>query len=104
MTAKLDRWSFIKVRGIAISETKLAVPVAISGFPGDTNVKNPPANAGDIGDGGSVPGWGRSPGEGNGYPLQHPCLKNPTDRGGWWAMVHEVTQSQTRLSAHREAC
>ena len=45
-----------------------------------------------------VPGLGRSPGEGNGYPLQYSCLKNPMDRGAWWATVHGVAQSQTRLS------
>ena len=51
-------------------------------------VKNPPANAGDIGDEGSIPAWGRSPGEGNGNPLQYSCLGNPLDRGAWWATVH----------------
>ena len=52
-------------------------------------VKNPPANAGDIG---SVPGTGRSPGEGNGNPLQYSCLGNPTDRGAWRATVHGVAK------------
>ena len=61
-------------------------------------IKNPPANAGDIRDKGSVPGLGRSPGEGNGNPLQYPCLENPVDRGAWWATDHRVTESQTRLS------
>ena len=51
-------------------------------------VKNPLADAGDIRDIGSVPGWGRSPGGGHGNPLQYPCLENPTDRGAWWATVH----------------
>ena len=41
---------------------------------------------------GSIPGLGRSPGEGNGYPLQHSCLGNPMDRGGWWAAVHGVAK------------
>ena len=50
-------------------------------------VKNPPANVGDIRDMGSIPGSERSPGEGNGYPLQCSGLKNPTDRGAWWATV-----------------
>ena len=45
-----------------------------------------------------LPGSGRSPGEGNSNPLQYSCLENPTDRGAWWATVHKVTQSQTRLS------
>ena len=60
-------------------------------------VKNPPANAGDIGDTSSVPGLGRSSGGGCGNPLQSSCLENPLDRGVWWAMVHRVTKSQTRL-------
>ena len=47
------------------------------GFPGCSVIKNPPANAGDMG---SIPGWGRSPGEGNGNPLKYPCLGNPMDR------------------------
>ena len=59
--------------------------------------KNPPANVGDIGDPGSIPGSERSPGEGNGYPLQCSCLKNPMDWGAWWATVHRVTKSWTRL-------
>ena len=58
-------------------------------------VKNLPANAGDIRDIDSIPGSGRSPGGGNGYPLQYSCLENPTDRGAWWATVYEVTKSQT---------
>ena len=50
-------------------------------------VKNLPANVGDhLGDGGSIPGLGRSPGEGNGYPLQYYCLENSMDRGAWWAI------------------
>ena len=53
-------------------------------------VKNPPANAGDPG---SVPGSGRSPGEGNGNPLQHSSLGNPMDRGTWLAIVHRVTKA-----------
>ena len=66
-------------------------------------VNNLPANAGDVRDVGSIPGWGRSPGEGNGNPLQYSCLDNPMDRGAWWATVHRVTKSQTqlkRLSTH----
>ena len=69
-------------------------------------VKNPPANAGDVRDMGSIPGPGRPPGEGNGNPLQHSCLENPTDRGAWRATVHEAPKSQTRLkqlSAHAHA-
>ena len=53
-------------------------------------VKNPPANAGDSG---WTPDLGRSPGEGNGYPLQHSRLENPMDRGAWWATIHVVAES-----------
>ena len=60
-------------------------------------VKSPPANAGDIRDVGSIPGLGRSPGEGNGNPLQYPCLENLMDRGAWQATVHGVTQNWTQL-------
>ena len=51
-------------------------------------VKNLLANAGDIRDMGSIPGLGRSPGEGHGNPLQYSCLENPMDRGAWWITVH----------------
>jgi len=59
------------------------------GFPDGSELKNPPANAGDVG---LVPGSGRSPGEGNGNPLQYSCLGNPTDRGAWQATVHGVVK------------
>jgi len=49
----------------------------------------------NAGDPGLIPGWGRSPGEGNGNPFQYACLENPMDRGAWWAIVHGVTKSQT---------
>ena len=62
-------------------------------FPGDAVVKNPPANAGDTRNMGSIPGLGRSPGVGNGNPLQYSCLRNPMDRGAWWVTVHGVTES-----------
>ena len=54
-------------------------------------VKNPPANAGDVRDVGSIPGIGRSPGGGHGNPLQYSCLKNPQDRRAWGATVQRVT-------------
>ena len=57
-------------------------------------VKNLPANAGDLG---SIPGSGRSPGGGHGNPLQYSGLGNPMDRGAWWATVHGVAKSWTRL-------
>ena len=69
------------------------------GFPGGTRGKEP-ANVGDIRDTGSIPGSGRSPGEGNGSPLQYSCLENPIDRGAWWATVLRVTKSQTQQSMH----
>ena len=58
-------------------------------------VKNLPANAGNIRDVGSVPGFGRSPGEGHGNPLQYSFLENPMDRRTWWAIVHRTTKSRT---------
>ena len=63
-----------------------------TGFPDGSAVKNLPANARDVG---SVPGWGRSPGEGNGNPLQYSCLGNSMDREAWWATVHGVAKSRT---------
>ena len=56
-------------------------------------VKNPPVNAGDLRDLGSIPGSGSSAREGNGNPVQYSCLENPMDRGAWRAAVHEVTES-----------
>ena len=63
------------------------------GVLGDTVIKNLPASAGDIRDVGSIPGLGRSPGGGNGNPLQYSCLENPTDRGAWQAMAQGVARS-----------
>ena len=60
-------------------------------------VKNQPANAGDAGDAGSVPGLGRSPGGGRGNPLQYSCLENPMDRGAGRARVHRVAKSRAQL-------
>ena len=60
-------------------------------------VKNLPAHAGDVRDTGSIPGSGKSPGEGNGNPHQYACLVNPVDRGAWRATVHSVSKSQTQL-------
>ena len=61
-------------------------------------VKTLPANARDVRDVGLIPGLGRSPGEGNGNPLQYSCLGNPMDRGALWAIVRGVTKSQTQPS------
>ena len=59
-------------------------------FPGGSVVKNLSANAADTG---SISGWGRSPGEGNGNPLQYSCLENSVDTGAWWDIVHGVTKT-----------
>ena len=67
-------------------------------FPGGSVVKNPPANAGDSGDMGLIPGLGRSPGGGNDNPFQYSYLEKPMDRGAWWAIVHGVIKIWTRLS------
>ena len=64
------------------------------GFPGGSDGKESACNVGDLG---SKPGLGRSPGEENGYPLWYSCLENPMDRGAWQTTVHGVTKSQTRL-------
>ena len=70
----------------------LSTYVVEEGFPGGSVVKNLPANAGDTG---SIPGWERSPGEGNGTTLQYSCLGNPINRGTWQATVHGVAKSWT---------
>ena len=72
-------------------------------------VKNPPANAGDIRDMGSIPGLERSPGGRHGTLLQYSCLENPMDRGAWWATVHGISKSQAQLKrlsthTHNDSC
>ena len=67
----------------------------LASFPGGSEVKVPASNEGDSG---SIPGLGRSPGEGNGSPLQYSCLENPMDGGAWWATVCGVAKSRTGLS------
>ena len=69
--------------------------IGIYTFPGGSDGKESACNAGDPG---LIPGLGRTPGEGTGNPLQYSCLENSMDRGVWWATVHGVTESQTRLS------
>ena len=68
---------------------------SFGGRNGGSEVKTFAHNAEDLG---LIPGSGRSPGEGNGNPLQYSCLENPMDRGAWWASVHGVAKSRTRLS------
>ena len=67
-------------------------------FPCGPDSKEFVCEVGDVGDTGLIPGSGRSPGEGNGYPLQDSCLENSMDRGAWRATVHGVTENQTGLS------
>ena len=71
------------------------------GFPGGSGGKHSAYNAGDLG---SIPGLGRSPGGGNGNPLQYPCLGNPMNRDAGWATVHEVTKESdmTERLTHKE--
>ena len=71
------------------------------GFPGGLGVKNPLASAGFTG---SVPGLGRSPREGNGYPRQYSCLRNPTDRGASRATVHESQLSDITKQLNNNSC
>ena len=102
-----DAWH-AAIHGVAKSRTRLSdfhfstliISARSLGLPGGSVVKkkkkkSPPARAGDAG---LIPASGRSPGEGNGNPLQYSCLENPTDRGAWWATVHGVAESQTLLS------
>ena len=95
-----DLWA--SVYGVAQSQTQLKWLSSSSssrafslGSPGGSDGKESGCNAGDPD---SIPGSGRSHGEGNGNPPQYSCLENPLDRGAWWATVHGVTKSQTRLS------
>ena len=81
--------------GIYLTVKLLGHIVTCGGFPGGVVVKNLPASAGDPRDTDSVPGSGRSPGEGNGNPLQYSSPGNPMDRGAWQATVHGVAKSQT---------
>ena len=68
------------------------------GVPGGASGEEPTVNAGDIREAGSIPGLGRSPGEGHGNPLQCSCLENVMDRGAWQITVHRVAMSWTRVS------
>ena len=80
--------SYREVR-VASRTPLLTQPKASEGLPCGSELKNPPASAGDTG---SIPGSGRSPGEGNGNPHQYSCLENPTVRGAWQATVYGVAR------------
>ena len=75
----------------ASSNSEKELPQWLSG-------KESACNAGNADDTGSVPGLGRTPGGGNGNPVQYSCLENPMDRGAWWATVHSVAKSQTHFN------
>ena len=81
---------------------KINAPVLeFSSFLCGSDSKESACNAGDMS---SIPGLGRSPGEGNGNPFQYSCLENPMDGGAWWAPVHGITKSQTQLSDFHFTC
>ena len=84
-----------KQQGPTVQRKELCSLSCNKGFPGGSEVKVSAWNAGDPG---SIPGSGRSPGEGNGNPLQYSCLENPMEGGAWQATVHGVAKSRTRLS------
>ena len=86
MKIRQDLWIFIYIINSSLN----------LGFPCVSNGKVSACNAGD---GGSIPGLVRSPGKGNGNPLQYSCLENSMDKGVWWATVHGVTKSQTWLTS-----
>ena len=88
-----------------IPVTKINPPEQWQGFPGGSVVKNLPANARDTGEVGSIPGLERSPGEGNGNPLQYSCLENSMDRGVWQATVHGVSElDRLSVCTHTHIC
>ena len=76
-------------------EIEIDIQIYKMDFPGVSVTKNQPANAGDLG---SILGLGRSPGEGNGNPVQYSCMENPMDRGAWQATVQRVMKGRTQLS------
>ena len=79
-----DRHSF-EIPASPVSPEHTRLLAVTLGFPGGSDSKESACNAGDLG---LIPGSGRSPGEGNGYPLRYSCLENSVDRGAWWATVH----------------
>ena len=87
--------SLVNLHDVPYNKIQLKVPSTICDFPGGSDSK---ASVYNTGDPGSIPGLGRSPGEGNGNPLQYSCLENPMDRGAWWATIRGVSKGWTRLS------
>ena len=81
----------LRVTQLGSNRTEISTQVFFDDFPGDSEGKVSVYNAGDLG---SIPGSGRSPGAGNGNPLQYSCLESPLDRV-WWATVHRVAKSST---------
>ena len=90
--------SWTRLKRLSSSSSSEDGQVRVGGFPGGLVIKNLPANAGDIGDLGLNLKSGRSPGVGNGNPLQYSCLTYTMDSGAWQAAVHGVTKSRTRLN------
>ena len=87
-------WKLFILIYFLLSNSRASIWQEALGFPGGSDGKESACNARDLG---SLPRLGRSPGEGNGNPLQYSCLENPMDRGAWRTTVHGVTKSQTRL-------
>ena len=84
----------------SVLEIVSGIPTSSLGFPDCSVVKDLPAKAGTARDASLTPGLVRSPGKGNGNPLQYSCRENPMDRRAWWATGHRVSKSQTQLSDH----
>ena len=90
--------------GLAKNSFRFFCKILCMGFPSGAVVKNPPANAGDTGDAGSIPGSGRAPGGGNGNPLQYSCLENPMDRGAQRAAAHGVSTELDTTDHNTNMC
>ena len=98
--AELGSWrnsSWRKRSRVGSFRSRVALQVTVMVSQVAPAVKNLPASVGELRDGSSIPGLGRSPGEGNGNPLHYSCLENPMDRGAWWVTVHRVTEGLTWL-------
>ena len=93
---KLSVWCGVRLVASKVNQSDINSGCVLDrGFPGGSDGKESACNAGDLG---SSPGSGKSPGEGNGYPLQYVCLGNPMDRGTWWATVYGAAKSWIQLS------